>query len=485
MSIPGAEIGQTVTLPLNRTVKSAVCKNIPVAGTIKEESREIPVAGEFDLCVVGGSATGLFAAVSAARLGARVALVEAQGCFGGTATSGLVCVWHSDHDTTGERRIIGGLVSETIERLRKRKALDVREERGVPKKYFVFNPSELACELDTLAAENEIRPFLHAYFVAAVKKGDGELEAVIIEDKNGRRAIRARVFIDATGDADVVHRMGLPVRKAEHPQPSTMCALFSGFKTLAATMPGFNMAKAVYSPDNPDAIPPGFMWSEPLPGTADITMLAGTRVADSDLSDADNRTRAEIEGRSQVRKILDTLRRHAGDNSNIILAALPSVIGIRQTRQATCLHRLTGDEVLSGQRFPDAVANGSYRVDLHLNDRTGIIFRYLDGRETTVFSEKPAQEGRWREPSGNDPTFYQVPYRALVPAGSQNVLVAGRCLDTDEIAFGAVRVMVNTAQMGQAAGTAALLALKGNCPVASVDTGALRKTLSNSGAVII
>jgi len=158
---------------------------------------------------------------------------------------------------------------------------------------------------------------------------------------------------------------------------------------------------------------------------------------------------------------------------------------VRETRHARCLHTITEAELLGGARFPDAIANGTYRVDIHHSDRPGLTFRYLDGRETYHVPGQPAVEGRWREPSGEDPTFYQVPYRCLVPQGAPNVLAAGRLVDADRGAYGALRVMVNCNQFGEAAGTAAALAVQADADVASVDVGRLRQALSDGGAIVI
>ena len=451
--------------------------------TVREEARDIPVAAECDVCVVGGSCTGVFAAATAARLGADVVVVENNGFFGGTAAAGLVSVWHSLYDTTGQRQIIAGLTSQIIDRLHARGAAAIGDKSS-PSSYCILNTEELKIELDTLVSEAHVRPFLHARFAAAVREGD-RVTAAIIEDKSGRRAIRARVFIDATGDADIVARAAAPFEKRENLQPPTACALLHGLGALAAANPGFDLEQAVFDPALPGALARGFLWSAPHPSLDDVEMVAGTRIHGADASDADELTRAEIEGRRQVRAIMDLLRAGFKGGERLSLAALPSHIGVRETRHAHCLHRLTESDVLEGRRFDDAVAQGSYRVDIHYSDRPGLAFRYLDGREEYVEPGKPKVESRWRETVPEDPTFYQIPYRSLVPRGAANLLVAGRAIDADRGAYGAVRVMVNCNQTGEAAGAAAALALESDCRVDIVDTALLRRTLSDGGSIVI
>jgi FAD-dependent oxidoreductase family protein len=450
--------------------------------TIHEPARDVPVVDEFDVCVIGGSCTGVFAAATAARLGAKVAVVEAQGVLGGTATAGLVCVWHSLFDTTHEMPIIGGLTKEIVDRL------DARGAAVMPAptehKYITFNPAEMILELDELVREAGVRPFLHARFVAPVYEG-GRMTAALIEDKSGRRAIRAKQFIDATGDGDVLVRMGLPMRAVADLQPPTVCSVMRGVGEVKRRNAGFDLTRAVFDQSLPGALPEGFLWYADMIGADDEIMIAGTRVNDADCSDADELTQAEMAGRRQVRQMLDVLRRNFDGGDGVSLANIAHHIGIRETRHAQCLHTLTEEEVLNGVRFPDAIANGSYRVDVHHSEKPGLTFRYLDGTERYARPGAPTEVGRWRDEIDDDPTFYQIPYRSLVPKGAENVLAVGRLADADRGAYGATRVMVNCNQTGEAAGAAAVLAMRADCPVPDIDTNALRDTLSAGGSIVI
>jgi len=422
------------------------------AATITEPPRQIPVVHECDVCVIGGSCTGVFAAVAAARLGAKVALIESNGFFGGVATASLVNIWHSLADLKRKKQIIAGLTSEVIDRLRRRDAIAGR---------YALNTEMLKLELDDMVTKAGVRPFLHALFVAPIVAG-GRITAAVIEDKSGRRAIRAKQFIDASGDADVISRMGLEVYARKHVQPPTMCCVLRGMRGLRKKHKGFNVSRAIFDKKYPQALKKGFAWYAGVPGAEDHLMLAGTRVFGANCADADQLTRAEIEGRRQVSVICDLLREHFMDGKGVPLAWLPAKIGIRETRHARCVHTLTEAELLSGKRFPDAIGNGTYPVDIHSAGGEGVTFRHL--------KDKP---------------YYQIPYASLVPKKARNVLVAGRGIDADEGAFGAVRVMVNCNQMGQAAGAAAWLALDSSKDVDKVDVDKLRATLKKQGAVVL
>jgi len=458
---------------------------------LQEPARQVPVVDEVDLCVLGGSCTGVFAAVAAARLGLRVALVEDYGFFGGVATAGLVNIWHTLESIDGEQTIIGGMTREVIDRLAERDAV-LFKDPGVWHGSFHLNTEVLKLVLDAMVLEAGVRPFLHTHF-SAPHVEDGRPVAAILEDKNGRRAIRARYFIDATGDGDFVHRAGLPTRKDAHVQPPTMCVILRGLQALAAAgagpaasaFPGLNLRQIIFDPRYPQALPEGNAWWTQVPGSTDETLLAGCRVFGADCSDADQLTQAELDGRRQVGRVADLFREHFLGGRGQPLVTVAAHIGIRQTRQACCQHRLTQEEVLRGIRFSDAIANGTYPVDIHHHDRAGITFRWLDGRERTRDAAGNVVEGRWL-PEGETPArFYQIPYRALIPQGATNVLVAGRLIDADAGAFGAIRVMVNCNQTGQAAGVACALAARANADIGAVDPTALRQELSRQGAIVV
>jgi hypothetical protein len=147
------------------------------------------------------------------------------------------------------------------------------------------------------------------------------------------------------------------------------------------------------------------------------------------------------------------------------------------------MHRLTETEVLSGTRFPDAIANGTYRVDIHYPSGGGHLFKYLDGRQVSVTSAG-RETGRWR-PEGPSPRFYQIPYRTMVRADLPNLILAGRMIDADPGAFGAIRVMITMNQVGEAAGEAAALACRSGTATAAIDPTALRSALAAGGSVLV
>ena len=448
-----------------------------MTNSIHEPARDTIVIDDVDLCVLGGSCTGVFAAVRAARLGLKVILVEKSNAFGGTATNGLVNHWHTIRDTEDHRQIIGGLSVEVVENLVRRGV--ARTEFGKPGHWCILNPAELAIELDSLVLEHLIRPLLHTMYCAPAVRDDGRIEAVFVENKNGRSAIRAKVFIDATGDGDLAAGVGLPFDLGEHLQPPTTCGLIQHW-----TQEGLDH-RILYNAHRAEFdLPPDNGWHGETPPLDDIAMAANTHVFDVNGADADQLTAAEIEGRRRLRAFVDLVNRHGRPARPIAIAALCSHIGLRETRRFRTEHVLTEEEVLNGVRFDDAIANGSYRVDVHHRHSGGFLFKCLDGTTMDVTADG-ITHGRWRPETAENPTFYQIPYRTMIHRAAPNLLLAGRMIGTDNGAFGAVRVMINLNQVGEAAGVAAALAVRNHLAIPDVPAADLRAALAETGSVII
>lgn len=436
--------------------------------------KKLPVLNEVDICVLGGSCTGVFAALRASRLGAKVAVIEKQNSFGGVATSGLVNIWHSLFDTEKKKQIIAGLTLEAIERLSKRDA--VIYSQNDKKGHFTLNTQELKIELDELILESKIIPCLHTLFSEPQIDENGKLTGVIVDNKSGRGIIKARYFIDATGDGDLCVRLGVKSYLHKYLQPPTMCANIEGFDEVR-----FNSLLKQHGKEF--NIPDGFVWGAKVPSTNSY-MLAGTRIYGVNCANADELTKAEFEGRRQIRAILDMMRKY--DKDRIVgLVCLPSYVGIRETRHIECLYQVSDNDALYGKGFEDAIANGSYVLDLHHQDKPGITFRYLDGTERYSRPGFPEERGRWRKETETNPTFYQVPLRSLIPKKINNIIVAGRMLDASMISFSGIRVMVNMNQLGEAAGVTAYLALNQNKKVREVSAKDVRNELTKGGSIII
>jgi hypothetical protein len=417
------------------------------AGTavIREQPRDIPVVQTCDVCVLGGSCTGVFAAVRAAQLGARVALVEKQSAFGGVATMALVNMWHKLVSHKGEP-IIGGLTKLMIDRL--------GEVGGVGKRgsgNFAINTQELKIELDRLVLQHEVTPYLHTFYASPLMDGN-RVKAVFIENKNGRQAIVADVYVDATGDGELAKDVGLPFEIREGLQPPTTCAHVSGLPHGALGLALEHREEFGLAADHG--------WSAEVPGSNGVQMAAFLHVFNTNAADGAQLTAGEMEGRRKVRAYMDAARKYGGEKCSPCLLNLGG-LGIRETRSFRANYALTGDDVLSCRRFPDAIANGTYPVDVH-DPKTGKFhFTQVKG------------------------DFYQIPLSSLVSDEAPNVVLAGRSVSADRTAFGGIRVMVNLNQTGEAAGVTAATAAESKTAVAKVPADAVRKRLADLGAIVV
>ncbi|HML47238.1 MAG TPA: FAD-dependent oxidoreductase [Clostridia bacterium] len=446
--------------------------------TVTWPAQCLPVLHEADVCVLGGSCTGVFAAVRAARLGLRVVLAEKQNSFGGVATQGLVTIWHTLMDMKGERQIIAGLTQEVLERLKRRGAYFTRPARSV---YYTMNTEELKIDLDELVlAEKTITPLLHAPYAAPYIGADGELKGAVLQTKSGLGVVLAKVFVDATGDGDLLRDVGAAFRLPDVKQPPSPGAKFQGLSALGAK----ELHELIFEHGGEVGLAPDWGWSSDIPGSQDLSFHVDTHVFGVNCADVHSLTFAEMEGRRQVRAMHDLVRKYRPE-LHVTLVDLSSYIGIRETRHFDCLYRLQERDLLGGQRFEDAIGNGTYPVDVHHDDKPGLTFKYLDGTQRYVRDGFPPEESTWLKPGEQAPNFYQIPYRCLVPKSVDNVIAAGRMLDADVNAYGAIRVMVNANQTGEAAGVACYCALSEGTGFAGVRPAKLRELLAEGGSAVL
>jgi hypothetical protein len=229
-------------------------------------------------------------------------------------------------------------------------------------------------------------------------------------------------------------------------------------------------------------LPEDWGWGCSIPGCRELSFRADTHVFNVDCSKAAGLTNAEMEGRRQVRAVLDTLNCCSPEAVDLHIAAIGSVIGIRETVHYESDYQCRGDELLQGTVFEDAVAYGTYRVDIHHAAGAGITFRSLDGWESVHKDRNsPPVRRRWRNDNGYT-LYYQIPFRTLVQRKVSNFIAVGRMINADPGAFGAIRVMVNLNQLGEAAGVAAYWAIQNGKSIWETDVVKLRTLLAAGGS---
>jgi hypothetical protein len=452
--------------------------------SVTESARETPVLTECDVAVFGGGPAGICAAAAAARAGKYVVLVERYGFLGGVATAANVTILHSLYGTDKKTKIIGGLPEEVIRRLQAAGAAYNRAKDGETA-HWVICTETAKLVFDDVVIGSGAKPFFHAYLAGALRKGK-RIAAAFIEGKSGRQAILANVYIDCTGDADLIRRGGVETQlgnAAGACQAPSLCFRVRGRKPGAIPLSQIQAELFKTPMDYNGERYPCLLWGTDGVRDKDEVMMAGVRVPNVNAADSNDFSRAEVEGRYQLRWILKRLKTLRGWEE-AYLTDIATQIGIRESHRIIADHRLSREEVLYGKDFEDAIAQGTYPIDIHKPDGPGITFEYLDGTTQRVAGDRSTEKGRWDgQPLDSAPRTtlcYQVPYRCLIPRDLDNVLVAGRCIGASHESAGAIRVMINCMQFGQAAGAAAAMVPTGG-NVRQVSTKLLQEKLIEAG----
>lgn len=403
--------------------------------------------------------------------------IKAANYFGGTATSGLVNIWHSLMDFDYREQIIAGLTDEILKTLVRENQCVMCQNRNVANR---FNPIAMVRALDKVVqAETNVSTLLHTMYAGCSVEGD-HVECVYIQNKDGRGAIRATMYVDATGDGDLLRELGVKRYFNATVQPPT-----SGF-LLNGNTSGEVIQWAIQQHGEEFGLDDDWGWYGNVPGLPGISFRADNHVFGLDLSRAEDLTKAEFEGRRRAFALEALLKRYVSPDYAIV--NLCSAIGIRETAHYDSQYKATTDDLLIGARFDDAILQGTYRVDIHHPDDNGITFKELDGSMDTCYGKGGKTiHGNWRQDAGLDGNysrFYQIPFRALVLEKWKNVIPAGRMINAEEGAFGALRVMVNTNQMGEAAGSAAVLCIDQHVSVQELDGVEVRKALARGGSAL-
>jgi 2-polyprenyl-6-methoxyphenol hydroxylase-like FAD-dependent oxidoreductase len=443
---------------------------------------------DYDVLVVGGGNAGCAAAIAAARRGARTLLAERYGFLGGTATAAMVGPWMTFH--SGKERIVGGIAQEIVERLMRRGASPghLRDSSDYVPTITPFDPEAHKALLFEMMREAGVELLLHAYVLAARVDG-ATVTGAEFATVGGRREYRARVTIDATADALVAASAGVPVQQGDERgrvQPATLIFRLShvDLAELAAYVRSHpEQMRSSLPPEErtPQALTAvaGLydLWEQarkdgivdvprelvsffisPYPDEVTVNM---TRVVDVDPLDPDDLTRAEVAARLQAMQLAEFFRRRVPGFARSRIAATGTQIGVRESRRIVGRYTLTRDDVLGGRHFDDAVARSAYPIDIHNPSGSGTATHRL--------------------PPG---ASYEIPYRCLVPANREQLLVAGRCISSTHEALASARLTPTVMTLGQAAGTAAALACERATCAGDVDVSELRARLAADGVLL-
>lgn len=459
--------------------------------TLTEPSRELPIVAEADVIVAGGGPGGLPAAIAAARHGARVLLVERYGFLGGLATAGLIAPFLGHIASRSHTPIVEGLLKEMAERMHALGGAPTWEE-ACQEWGIRFDAEALKRVADDMVQGAGVELLLHTLVTDATVE-EGRISGLVIESKSGRQAVTGKVVIDATGDADVAYRAGAPTRQGR--DYDGRVESMGSFMHLGGVS-GLTQAQIASARERVrEAMERGLFhfYSNGFSGTNDMhpdhfspnmTRWPGDSTNVRDL------TEAEVGIRREAWALVTFLREHAPGFEGCYLQLTSPQVGPRESRQVIGDYVLTGEDVHHGRKFADAVARGSWWIDIHcpLGHTYPVHLCIIEcpRGETCPFwaaeHDKTMRKRADLYPPEDD--WYDIPYRCLTPQGIDNLLVSGRCISATHQGMAGARVMGTCVAIGQAAGTAAALAVQEGVRPRDLDVDTIRRVLQADGALV-
>lgn len=440
---------------------------------------------EAEIVICGAGTAGSVAAIAAADAGRDVLVIEQFGSAGGSSTLALVTPLMN---TCVPGNPMGSYVSREINR----RMLALGAATGKGDSYF--DPEMLKIVLNEMLAERGVKVLYHTFLIGAKREGR-QVTAVEIANKSGRSEVAGKIFIDATGDADVVRTLGLETLHGSEEdgknQPMSLRYLLGGVDTQAfwdylekvshpddapRTRPENYSGAVTMNPDKQWPLRPLFLqaidageltledalyWQFfTVPGRRDVIAFNCPEFFDfHDADDAENQSRVQAEGKRAILRQLSFYRAHIPGFQQAYISEISAMVGVRESRRAVTDHILTAEEILGRARFEDAICRCNYPVDVH-------------GRNLNTY----ALTGSDREP------YYEIPLGCLIVRDTENLLVAGRNLGSEFIAQSSARIIPTCRVMGEAAGLAAALAVREQKTVREIGGKRVRQEMARMGA---
>ncbi len=432
--------------------------------------------------MVGGGPAGIGAAFSAAKLGMRVAIIEKHAMLGGNWTSGYVLSILGIYTYDGSTKIVGGIADDVVENLKSYGGTKGKSGNFVP-----FRPDEMKIALGELAKKLKVDVYFNS-LVSGAEVNAGIVKSVEFTGKAGIGKIKGKMFIDSSGDADLVHVAGfktvsgkegegwhqeatIPFRIAnvnekkiilfsqKHKDLVSVVVSKSGrlerFRLTPKMIEKAKNEKELYLPNANSE----FMFNTSKDGEF---VCNATHVKINDFTDGKEVADEVDDARRQVASSIAYLQKNvSGFDGAYLIDSAPS-IGMRETRRAIGEYVLKKADVLGNARFGDAIARCGHPLEIH-DPQNGVVYVHLNG---------------------GDASWYHIPYRSIVVKGARNLFAIGRCLSAEFEAQASARVTGTAMAMGQAAATASMLAIKEKTPAMKVDIKKLQETLKRNGAII-
>jgi len=428
----------------------------------------VPVRYQIDLCIVGAGPAGVSAAIMAARQGIEVLLIEAHSMAGGMSTAGMVPVFMPYSD--GINILVGGVGYEIIQRLGKLSTTR-NFDCGVS-----INPEHLKRLYEEMLLESGAKVLYYSR-LAAVQLKNREIEHAIFSAPSGLFAVKAKVFIDATGDGSLAAYAGAEYDMAplDEIMPSTLCSLWAGvdfprYITAGARshndermLEKLSKAFAEGTIKTEDYHHTGIFQTSNLTCGGNLSHVFGI-----DPTNEESLSAGIIENRRLLAEYEEFYRREIDGFENAEIVNSGSLLGVRESRRIRCDYTLVKTDHETRRTFDDEIGRYNFPADIH--------------PPRSNRQELECHKRIFHEAGYGPGESYGIPYRVLLPRGLENILVAGRCVSTDRYVHASIRVMPGCYITGQAAGMAAALAAKQNKTPRGIDVKELRFELQKAGA---
>lgn len=412
---------------------------------------------DVDVLIAGGGCAGLGAAVASARTGAETLLVERAGFAGGILTSVGNPWFDGVAQLANGRLALRGIPLEVLVRL----GLARPDTEVLDHPFLPVDPERFKLAADRMMREQAATlTVLYHTVVCDVIAEDGRITGVVIANKAGLTLVRAKKVVDATGDADVVAWAGGPVETSSVLQPMTLH--FRVGNVAKSPEMSARMRSVVERLHRDGEVGLFFFHAEhdDFAHAPDELVFNMTRIP-GDGTDPVVLTQAEFRGREDAWKLFDAWKAELEEFRDSYLISSGPYVGVRETRRIIGDYQLTEDDVRSSRRFDDVVLKGCFYLDVHPSDRAGM-------HDYDAFTPEP----------------YDIPLRALLPRGWDDLVAAGRCLSATRVAAGSARVTATAMGMGQAAGTIAAIAAIEDIGVRSVPITRLQDSLIRQGVLL-
>lgn len=439
----------------------------------------------YDVIVCGAGTSGMNAAIAAKRNGAKTLIVEASGLLGGTNVISLVSPFMTFHD--GKRQVVKGIADEIIQRLKSQKLSlgHIEDPIAFTSSITPYDVEGLKQIYFDIVEEEGIDVLLHSFIYDVIMEGN-VVKGVEVVNKSGKMQIFADVIIDATGDGDVCTLAGAEFvmgrEKDSKSQPMTMLFTMGNvnFEEIVEYMKHnkndfviadnydykylgvsgfFSKVKEAMEKNEFDLPRDRVLFFEDV--QKNQVTINMTRVLNLSAVDAIDLSKAEVIGRSQIRKAVKFLKDYIPGFKDAYVVRTPNAIGKRESRHITGDYILTEEDLHQKREFSDSIALGAFPIDIHSPD----------GK--TILEHKTSPNNA-----------YEVPYRILLPKGLENILVTGRCVSSTHEANASLRVGPSVMALGQAVGTAAALSVREKTTPRNLDIKLLQSTLKSQGQVI-